>query len=411
MKTLYLECNMGAAGDMLTAALLELLPDPAAFVKKLNELGLPGITYKAETAVKCGLTGTHMRVLVNGREEKSLDLRKQERDDRRHLHNHGSQEEQGREKVHHHVGLDEIKKILASLSLPEEVEQKALAVYRLIAEAESHAHGLPVEKVHFHEVGAMDAVADVVAVCLLLTELGPERILASPLAVGSGQVQCAHGIMPVPAPATAYLLRGVPVYGGTIQGELCTPTGAALLKYFVQTFGPMPMMQIQGIGYGMGQKDFAAANCVRAFWGETADERDEIAELCCNLDDMTPESVGYVQNLLLDAGALDVYTTAIGMKKNRPAVMLTCMCRQDQKEELARLMFKHTTTLGIREYLCRRMTLTKTEEIIKSPYGPLRVKRAAGWGTAKAKPEYEDLAAIARRTGLSLEELHREIRL
>ncbi|MEA4893096.1 MAG: nickel pincer cofactor biosynthesis protein LarC [Peptococcaceae bacterium] len=424
MKTLYLECNMGAAGDMLAAALLELLPDPAGFVEKLNALGLSGVRYFAEPSVKCGISGTHLSVLVNGEEELSLDQGDFELCGREsgaapvrvqgpehgpghrhdqchdgHHHDHG----------HHHAGLKDIAAIVDSLGLPEQVRSHALAVYDLVAEAESHAHGKPADQVHFHEVGAMDAIADVVAVCLLLAELGPQQVLASPVQVGGGQVRCAHGIMPVPAPATAFILKGVPIYSGAIRGELCTPTGAALLKHFTGSFGPMPMMKVTAIGYGMGKKDFEAANCVRAFWGETEDSGDMISELSCNLDDMTAESIGYVQNLLLEKGALDVYTTAIGMKKNRPAVMLTCMCRLEQKEAMARLIFRHTSTLGIREYRCQRYTLDKTSRTLKTSLGTVRIKEGRGWGCEKTKPEYEDLARIADETGLSLEEIRNKV--
>lgn len=423
MRTLYLECDMGAAGDMLTAALLELLPDPAAFVRKLNGLGIPGVRYELVTSVKCGITGSHMRVLVNGEEEISDDGHGHEHahghgDDHGSEHAHCHGDDRGHSHAHshagsghHHAGMNEITAIIGGLPLPEMVREHAIAVYGLVAEAESHAHGKPVDQVHFHEVGAMDAVADVVAVCLLMEELKPDRVLASPVHVGSGQTRCAHGIMPVPAPATAFILKDVPIYGGAVRGELCTPTGAALLKHFVESFGGMPVMRVAGIGYGMGMKDFDAANCVRAFLGETADASDEIAELSCNLDDMTAEDIGFLQSLLLGEGALDVYTTAIGMKKNRPAVMLTCMCSLERKEEMARLIFRHSSTLGIREYRCQRYTLKKTAETLDTPFGAVRVKRAGGWGCEKSKAEYDDLARIAGETGLSLGEIRRKLGL
>ena len=246
--------------------------------------------------------------------------------------------------------MGEIRHILSHLDIPESVRIDAEAVYQLIAQAESHAHGRPVEEVHFHEVGTLDAVTDVVAVCWLLHDLAPEKIVASPVHVGCGQVRCAHGILPVPAPATAFILQGVPTYGGAVQGELCTPTGAALLKHFAQSFGPSPVMRVEKIGYGMGKKDFEAANCVRAMLGQTQEGRETIVELCCNLDDMTPEALGFAQERLWEAGALDVYTTAVGMKKNRPGVLLTCMCREEDREKLLSLLFAHTTTLGAVSY-------------------------------------------------------------
>ena len=256
MKTLYLNCGVGAAGDMLTAALLELMPDKAGAIAELNAIGIPNVVYGYETVTRCGIRGTHMSVKVNGMEESES------------MHDH-----------HHHTGLHGIEHIVRDhLNLPETVKEDVLAVYGMIAEAESHAHGVPVTDIHFHEVGTMDALADVSAVCLLLHKLAPQQIIASPVCVGSGQVRCAHGILPVPTPATAYLLQGIPAYSGTIKAELCTPTGAALLKHFVSRFGGMPVMTTQAIGYGMGTKKFDTANCIRAFWCETA-------ELCRNLDE------------------------------------------------------------------------------------------------------------------------------
>ena len=288
MKTLYIECNMGVAGDMLMAALLEVCPDPEAFVEKLNDLQLPKVTYKSEKTVKCGVTGTSMSVLIDGKEEESRDVHTHHHeyadlnvhchghhDVHSHYYEHAESEEHDHEHhsehSHHHgshTSMDEITAMIKNLHLPDRVKQDAIAVYQLIAEAEGHVHDKPVEAIHFHEVGTMDAVADVVGVCYLLHELAPEQIITSPIHVGTGQVHCAHGILPVPAPATAYLLRGVPIYSGEIYGELCTPTGAALLKYFSTRFGSMPVMNVDKIGYGMGKKDFEAANCVRVMLGE-----------------------------------------------------------------------------------------------------------------------------------------------
>lgn len=414
MKTLYLECNMGAAGDMLTAALLELHPDPVGFVERLNALDLPGVCFRAEKTVKCGITGTHMAVTVNGQEEESLDTEHvhehshehghQHDHDHSHEHEHDHGHHHSHEHAHHHEhhGLHDIEHIVSHMKLPQKVEQDIISVYRLIAEAEGHVHGRPVTEVHFHEVGAIDAVADVAAVCLLLHELAPERIVASPIHVGSGQVRCAHGILPVPAPATAWILRDVPTYGGQVRGELCTPTGAALLKHFVQEFGNQPLMQVQKIGYGCGKKDFEQANCVRALWGETAENRDSILELRCNLDDMTPEAIGFATEELFAAGALDVFTIPVGMKKNRPGVLLTCMCRAEKREEMIRLLMLHTTTLGIRETVCNRYVLNRSVETVDTEFGTVRIKKASGWGVQREKPEYEDVAEIARKQGISL---------
>lgn len=378
MRTLYLDCGMGAAGDMLTAALLELMPNQDAFVEELNGLGIPGIRFTAEKCEKCGIFGTHMKVTVLGEEE----------DDHHHHHGH----------------LADIRGIVSGLPLPTMVKLDILAVYEEIAQAESHVHGVPVEHIHFHEVGTMDAIADVTAVCLLLHRLAPDKIIASPVHVGSGQVRCAHGILPVPAPATAYLLRGIPIYGGSIDGELCTPTGAALLKHFATEFGQMPVMKVQAIGYGMGKKDFPRANCVRALLGETEAPIDAIVELRCNVDDMTGEAIGFALEQLLGSGALDAFTVPVGMKKSRPGVLITVLCREEKKEAMVHLLLKHTTTLGVREFSCRRYALSRTMEVVNTPFGPVRKKVSSGYGVRREKLEYDDLAKIAKEQNISLAE-------
>ena len=400
MKVIYLDCSMGAAGDMLMAALYELLDDKQTFLDTMRGLGLPGIEISAEPAVKCGITGTHMKVLVHGSEELNAL--------HDHLHEHAHEHSHDHEH-HHHTDLHEIEHLLSHLDLPQTVRDDALAVYRRSAEAESKVHGRPVDQIHFHEVGTLDALADVVGVCLLMHLLAPEKVYASSVHVGCGQVKCAHGILPVPAPATALLLAGVPIYGGAIQGELCTPTGAALLTHFVTKFGELPAMRLLKSGYGMGTKDFPAANCVRAMLGEQDAPTEEILELSCNLDDCTGEAIGFAMERLLDAGALDVYWTSVGMKKNRPGILLTCMCRPLDREKMVELLFRHTTTLGVRESAFRRYTLSRESRTIQTPDGDIRVKVSTGYGVAREKPEFDDLAKIARETGKSLSELQKNI--
>ena len=400
MKTLYLDCGMGAAGDMLMAALLKLHPDPQGFIRRMNGLQIPGVSVFSEPAVKCGITGLHVSVKVHGIEEESIDADAQGATLGGHDHTHTHEHSHGHS--HHHTAFHDIGRLLAGLALPKAVREDALAVYRRIAEAESFVHGTAVDEIHFHEVGNMDAVADIVGVCLLIHELEADLILASPVHAGSGHVHCAHGILPVPAPATARLLQGIPVYSTEIQGELCTPTGAALLAHFCQDFGPMPVMRVSRIGYGMGSKNFPRANCVRALLGETEDDRSQVVELCCNLDDITPEAVGFVTGLLLENGALDVYTVSAQMKKNRPGTLLYCMCQPQKKEEMLRLLFLHTTTLGVREYLCSRYTLARQTEVVSTPYGSVRIKHAEGFGVRRSKPEFDDLARIAAERGISL---------
>lgn len=419
MKVLYLECNMGAAGDMLMAALWELVEDKQSFLNKMNQL-FPGVKVNALSDAKCGITGTHMQVMIDGEEEgishphsrEQHEHELQEHDHHEHVHQEHEQEHDRHEHVQHeheqhthaHAHPEDIRHRILQLPLSDKVKEDALAVYGLIAEAESHVHGRPVEEIHFHEVGTADAIADIVGVCLLMEKLAPDKVLVSPVHVGSGQVHCAHGVLPVPAPASAYILRDVPIYGGQVQGELCTPTGAALLKHFASDFGTMPVMRISRIGYGMGKKDFEQANCVRAMLGTVTEKVQEIVELCCNLDDMTPEELGFVQERLFAEGALDVYTTAVGMKKCRPGVLLTCMCRLSDRETMLGLLFKHTTTLGVRESICNRYTLNRREYTAETPYGEIRIKEAEGFGVRRRKPEYEDLARIAGEQNMSLKE-------
>lgn len=439
MKTLYLECNMGAAGDMLMAALLELTEDKQAFLDRMNALALPGVRITAEAAQKCGIFGTHVSVTVGGQEEMSEDVpghahhhspeghphaHEEEHDHAHqehshtephlhtHEHSHFHGEAHGHHHHHSHNSLESVTHLISHLPVSERVKADAGAVYDLIAQAESRAHGVPVSQVHFHEVGAMDAVADIVGVCLLMEQLAPERVIVSPVHVGSGFVRCAHGVLPVPAPATAHILQGVPTYGGQVQGELCTPTGAALLKHFADSFGPMPVMQTEKIGYGMGKKDFETANCVRAFLaedGSASGPNGEIAELRCNLDDMTGEELGFAGKILFEAGALDVFTVPIQMKKDRPGQMLLCICNPEDADRMAQLMLRHTTTLGVRRTQCARYMLERHAEEADTSLGKVRVKHAKGYGVGKSKAEYDDLARIALEKGLALKEVREAV--
>ena len=381
MKILYLDCAMGCAGDMLTAALVELFPNPVEIMVELNGLGIPSVKFIREKSIKCGITGTHIRVFIHGDEECECGHH------------------------HHHSQLADIAHIVSHLQISDKVKKQVLDIYEMIAQAESKVHGVPVEQIHFHEVGAMDAVADITAVCYLMDKLGVHQIFASPVHVGSGQVTCAHGILPVPTPATALILQGVPIYGGQIKGELCTPTGGALLKYYVAHFGHMPPMTVSAIGYGMGKKDFDRPNCVRAMLGESADQTDDVLELSCNLDDMTGEAIGFATEQLLDGGALDVFTTPIGMKKGRPGVLLTVLCKPEDQTRLLSLIFRHTTTLGVRENRLHRYILQRKTETEQTSYGPVQQKIATGYGVERKKYEYEDLARLARANRVSLTDI------
>lgn len=268
MKTLYLECNMGAAGDMLMGALLELIPDREKFLKKLNQAGLPHVKVSANPAVKCGITGTHVSVHVDGVEEESEEVSLQGsglESQEVHEHHHGHTHAHGH---HHHAGMKDITEKIDRLQTDEAVKEDVKNIYRIIAQAESQVHGRDITEIHFHEVGTADALADITGCVMLIHELKPEQVLVSPVTTGFGQVRCAHGVLPVPAPATARILMGVPCNAGRMEGELCTPTGAAILTYFASGYGRMREMKMEKIGYGMGKKDFPAANCVRAVLGE-----------------------------------------------------------------------------------------------------------------------------------------------
>lgn len=414
MKTLYIECKMGAAGDMLTAALLELLPEEKReeALKNLQNAGIEGVQFACEKMIKCGIQGTHVKVLINGQEEESVDA------DTHHHHEHHHEEHQHEEhhheEEHHHHHhhehhkLSDVTEVISKLNFSEKVKKDAVEVYNLIAQAESHAHGVEVNEIHFHEVGNKDAIMDITAVCYLMNLIGADKIIASPIHVGSGSVHCAHGVMPVPAPATEYLLRGIPYYQGEIKSELCTPTGAALLKYFASSFEAQPMMKVEKVGIGCGKKDFPAANCVRAFFGEEVfNSTDRIIELDANIDDMTAEEIGFAMDRLFEAGAREVFTSSVYMKKNRPGVLISVICSEDKKEEILKAFFKHTTTIGIRQKLCDRYILNREVTSVKTEMGEIRKKISEGYGTSTEKLEYDDLVKIALEKNLSLREVRK----
>lgn len=396
MKTLYFECAMGAAGDMLMGALFELCPDKEKFLRDMNAL-LPGVALEAESVRRQGIAGTHMRVAVHDQEEGHNG----------HIHSHEHSHEHSSHHHHAHRSLADIETIIDGFALPEAVRQTAKETYALIAGAESAAHGVPVGEVHFHEVGALDAVMDVTGVCYLMHLLAPDETWSSPVTVGSGAVHTAHGLLPVPAPATARLLTGVPVAAGDIPSEMCTPTGAALLRTFAGRFGAMPDGVILGCGFGCGTKDFPRANCLRAFLLDTAEQsggpNDRVVELKANIDDMTGEALGFAMDRLLEAGALDVSYAPVFMKKSRPGVLLACLCRPDDAGRLAREILRHTTTFGVRRIDCARYAMETSVERLEGGTGALLRKTGTGYGLTKSKPEYASLAASARTRNVPLE--------
>lgn len=408
MKQLYLDLGMGAAGDMLIAALLELCPNKDGIIKKLNSLNIPGVHYEREIMKKSGICGTHMHVIVNGSEEECGH----EHEEGHHEHSH-----------HHHISMSDIGEIVSKLNTSEKIKKQILDVYNIIADAESRVHGEPVSQIHFHEVGNMDAIADVAAVCILINELNIGKIVVSPVHTGSGFVMCAHGKLPVPAPATALILEGVPYYSDGLKGELCTPTGAALIKYFADDFSNMPAMVVEKTGYGFGKKEFERLNCVRALLGtafqcsevtsgcdNSCEKTDKVVEFACNIDDMTAEEIGFATEKILAAGALDVYTISAYMKKNRPGTVICCLCHEDEREKFAKLMFKYTTTIGVRQYNCDRYILSRKIENIETDYGNVRVKKTSGYGVEREKMEYDDLSNIANKRQKSVFEVKHDIK-
>lgn len=444
MKTLYLECKMGAAGDMLMSALYELLPDQASFLDIMNHLQ-EGIAVTMEKKDTCGIVGTHAVVDIDGETEESEDLpcgvlhthaeihthgggdghahdhhheydheydHEHDHDhehnhEHKHVHDHGHSHEHHH---HHHTTPADIQRILDTLPVPPEVRENAKAVYDRIAAAEAKAHGTSIDHIHFHEVGSLDAVTDVAGVCLAMYLLHPDQVIVSPIHLGSGQVRCAHGIMPVPAPATANLLTGVPCYCGEINGELCTPTGAALLAHFADSFGSMPSLMLEKVGYGVGTKVFPTANCVRAFYGDTNDpQQAEIVELTCHIDDMTAEALAFAGEQLMAQGALDVSVIPMTMKKGRAGIRYTVLCKPKDEERMAAAILRETTTNGVRASRCAKYILRPSVRTVSTSYGPVRIKCADSGNIHHEKPEYDDVANIARASGLPFQKVWQDI--
>lgn len=424
MKTLYLECKMGAAGDMLMSALYELLPDQASFLDIMNHLQ-EGIAVTMEKKDTCGIVGTHAVVDIDGEIEESEDLPCGVLHTHAEIHTHGGgdghahdhhheydhdHEHNHEHHHHHHTTPADIQRILDTLPVPPEVRENAKAVYDRIAAAEAKAHGTSIDHIHFHEVGSLDAVVDVAGVCLAMYLLHPDQVIVSPIHLGSGQVRCAHGIMPVPAPATANLLTGVPCYCGEITGELCTPTGAALLAHFANSFGSMPSLMLEKVGYGVGTKVFPTANCVRAFYGETNDpQQAEIVELTCHIDDMTAEALAFAGEQLMAQGALDVSVIPMTMKKGRAGIRYTVLCKPKDEERMAAAILRETTTNGVRASRCAKYILRPSVRTVSTSYGPVRIKCADSGNIHHEKPEYDDVANIARASGLPFQKVWQDI--
>ena len=378
---LYFECNMGAAGDMIASALVDLFEDKTEIVAKLNSLGLPHTTIKISDKTQGGIVGTHLAVIING-EEETPDT-----------HHH----------THHGRTLCDIHRIIESLNVSDKVKADIINIYDIVAEAEGKAHKKDVGEIHFHELGMLDAVADITMTAYLLEKLNPESIIASPINVGNGTVQCAHGVLPVPAPATANILTDVPYYKSAVQSELCTPTGAAVLKYYTKEFTELPKLDnVKRIGIGCGTKHFEQANIIRVF---ELDGNPTVTELSCNIDDITGEEAAFAAEQMMEQGALDCFISPIIMKKGRPAYLFTVLCKNGEAEKFAALIFKHTTTIGIRQYTPSRYTLKRE----LSQDGGAMIKRSEGYGTVTEKIEFEDIKAIALKENISVFEARKRI--
>ena len=394
MKRLFLDCQMGMAGDMLTATLLGLVDNPEIWIERLNQIGIPDVIYTLMPKEEKGLDGYRVAVTINGIEES---------ESHGHSHEHSEHHVHGR-------GLQGVTDIINSLSISDTCKQHAINVYNLVAQAEAKVHKSTVTQIHFHELGMLDAIADIVAICVLLEALKFDEIIISPIHVGTGTVHCAHGELPVPAPATMELLAGIPMYADyQITGELCTPTGAALAKYFGTSFSNMPVMTPVKISYGFGTKQFKRPNCIRAFVEIINDLEDTIIEMSSNLDDMTPEEIGFAVEQLLLSPALDVFTTPIMMKKQRPSTMLTVLCKVDDINDVRDLIFKHTTSLGIRYHRCERYILKRSTGNIDWEGHTIAFKESSGFGVVRHKYEYDSLAAIAKHNDMSLLDLKRQL--
>ena len=327
-----------------------------------------------------------------------------------HEHHHDSPEHQP-ESHHSHRALSEIKRLIEAAALSDQVKQRAQAIFQRIGEAEAKIHNLPLEEIHFHEVGAIDSIIDIIGACIGLEALGIERIISSPLHVGSGTFKCAHGTYPVPGPATTELLKGVPIYSGEIKGELVTPTGAAIIATLAAEYGPLPLMRVEKIGYGGGTRTYPSfPNVLRAVIGEveTADETPTtVTVIEANLDDLNPQVFGHLMERALATGALDIFYTPVQMKKNRPGVLLTLLCAPADRARMTELIFRETTTLGVRYREERREILRREQVTVETAYGSIRLKtaRASDGRIMNCAPEFEDCRAMAEQHQVAVREV------
>lgn len=385
---LYFDCFSGISGDMTIGALLDLGVDPEAFLAALNSLNVAGYRLKISKKTTRGITATDFDVII----EKDLNA-----------HDH----------PHRH--LADILKIIDQSAIDDVAKALSRKIFETIALAEAEVHNQTPEQVHFHEVGAIDSIVDIVGAAICISMLQPDYILASPLHVGSGTVTCAHGVMPVPTPATLKILEGIPVYSTGIKGELVTPTGAAIIKNLVSAFQPLPSMTIEKSGYGSGKKEFDHLNALRVMLGKIdagpALNRERLVLLETNIDDMNPETYSYLLPLMLEKGALDVFLTDVMMKKGRPGTQISVLCQPQDETIFETLLYDETTTLGIRKLTVERSSLQRKMIEVETPFGKVEVKAAMRDGRPfRISPEYEICQKIASEQGLPLREVYHIIR-
>jgi uncharacterized protein (TIGR00299 family) protein len=430
MRIAYLDGFSGISGDMFLGALVDAGVPLELFQKTVAALDL-GITLDASRVDRNGISATKVDVIVNGRKDLPREEFWAQSEDHAsghtHSHRRGHERDHGQEHedaaVHAHGrNLDKILKIIAAAPINICAKQTASEIFVALGTAEAKVHNVDVAHVHFHEVGAADAIADIVCAAVGADALAVDHFVSSPLNVGGGTVKCAHGVMPVPAPATLELLKGIPVYSGEVQKELVTPTGAAIVRVLAKSFGPRPFMTTEKIGYGAGARDFPKhSNVLRLTVGEILESgalaanpnakmlEDEIVVLEANLDDLSPQIIGYLAEQLLSEGALDVFTTAVQMKKSRPGTLLTVLAKPQDESKLRDMIFRESSTLGIRSRREKRHILTRRHEAVQTQWGEIRIKIGSMAGAdAQIAPEYEDCRRIAAEHHVPLKTVMQE---
>ncbi|MGH9601796.1 MAG: nickel pincer cofactor biosynthesis protein LarC [Terriglobales bacterium] len=426
MRIAYLDCFSGISGDMFLGALIDAGVPAALLEKTVASLGIDARLEVSRT-VRSGISATKADVVVAGEKDRPRESVPEHRDSRHHhdhakvherVHEHGYEAQDSHHHEHPHRGLKEIREIIARVPISDDARKTALAMFQALAAAEATVHGISAEEVHFHEVGAADAICDIVCAAVGAEALNVDEWVSSPLNVGSGTVVCQHGRFPVPAPATVELLRSAPVYSSGIEAELVTPTGAAIVRTLASRFAPLPSMRIGATGYGAGSRDFHGhANVVRITVGEVAGsetrlhtgELEAVTVLEANLDDLNPQVFGYVMDRALSEGALEVFGTPVQMKKNRPGMLLTVLARPDDADRLAKLIFTETTTLGVRMRQEQRRILARRSVTVATPWGEVRMKLGSMNGSvSNFAPEYEDCRHLAVKNGIPLKTVMQE---